>query len=374
MLQFTDLVLNRGVPLSIVAQFLFAALPVLLLATLPISILIACIMTFSRLSSDSEFVAITASGVSFYSQLIPVGVTGIAATALSGFLMIFALPWSQSTTLELSQRILRSRTAAFEVREQVFNDRFDGIMIYAQEVEALSKIMRGIIISNTREKGKNQVVFADHGMLVKSPTSPKVWLRLVRGTVHTVGGTEKAPRKKKSTHNLFALHTNHYQVTRFETYDLNLDLTTTIGKSKALRTSLRSFPLSALRRKLKQQKPGTIRYNAILVEIHKKFAIPFACLILAFLGAPLGAQNRRSGRHGGFALSLGVLILYYVILTFAEGMGENGRIHPSFAVWGPNIFLALIAGYMVQTVKRRNAIDIRGLLLKPLALLPRNPL
>ena len=365
MFQFTDLVVNRGVPISIVAHFLFAALPVLLLITLPMSTLIASIMAFSRLSSDSESLAMTASGMTFYSQLIPVGVVGVATALLSGFLMMFGLPWSQNTTLEVRQQMLHSRVATFDLRQQVFHDGFDGIMFYVREIESSGKVMKGIMISDTTEAGTNRVIFADRGMLFKSPSSPKVWLRLVRGTVHTVSDTEKASDKKISTNDGFSLSRNNYQITRFESHDLNFDLTKTIGKTKALRRSLRAFPLDELRNKLKEHEPGTSRYNAILVELHKKFSVPFTCLILALLGAPLGVQNRRSGRHGGFALSLGVLILYYLLVTFAEGVAESGQISAAVAVWSPSILLALLAGYTIRTAGLRNTVDIWGLLLKP---------
>lgn len=365
MLQFTDLVVNRGIPLSIVAQFLFAALPVLLLVTLPMSTLISSIMVFSRLSSDSESLAMTASGMTFYSQLIPVGVVGIATALLSGFLMMFGLPWSQTTTLEVRQQMLHSRVATFDLQEQVFHDDFDGIMFYVREIESSGKAMKGIMVSDMREAGKNRVIFADRGILIKSTTSAKVWLRLTRGTIHTISEPEKVSSRKTGTHDGSSPSRNNYQIARFGNYDLNFDLTKTIGKTKALRRSLRSFPLHELRNKLKEHEPGTSRYNAILVELYKKFAVPFTCLILAFLGAPLGVQNKRSGRHGGFALSLGVLILYYLLVTFAEGMAESGQISVAAAVWSPNVLLALLAGYLVRSAGLRNTIDIRGLFLKP---------
>ena len=365
MFQFTDLVVNRGVPLSIVAQFLFAALPVLLLVTLPMSTLIASIMVFSRLSSDSESLAMTTSGMNFYSQLIPVGMVGAATALLSGFLMMFGLPWSQNTTSDVRQQMLHSRVATFDLREQVFHDGFDGIMFYVREIEPSGKVMKGIMISDTREAGTNRVIFADRGMLFKSSSSPKVWLRLVRGTIHTVSEPEKVSSNKIGAPDGSSLSGNNYQIARFESHDLNFDLTKTIGKTKALRTSLRSFPLHELKNKLRENEPGTSRYNAILVELHKKFAAPFTCLVLAFLGAPLGVQNRRSGRHGGFALSLGVLILYYLLVTFTEGVAESGQISAAVAVWSPNVILTLLAGYLVRTAGMRYTIDIWGLLLKP---------
>ncbi len=109
------------------------------------------------------------------------------------------------------------------------------------------------------------------------------------------------------------------------------------------------------------------------MELNKKFALPFACLLLAFLGAPLGVRNRRSGRHGGFALSLAVVILYYMIVTFAEGMGESGQVNPWVAAWSPNILLALIAGLLVRAVGRGGAIDVPGMFLKSVSLRTGNP-
>ncbi len=361
--RFTDLVVNRGAPLWLVARFLFAALPALLLATLPIAVLVACIMTFARLSGESELLAMNSTGMSFYSQLAPVGVVGGAAALLSGFLMTFALPWSQEATIELARELLRSRAAAFEVREGVFNDGFDGVVIYVREVEQDGRVMKGIMISDARHTGEKRVIFAERGTLLRSPESSKVWLRLAGGSIHTTTGAGKS---KPAARAVSLLPEGRYQVARFGTYDLNLDLTSTIEKTKALRKSLRSLPLAELRRELARRKPGTSRYNAVLIELHKKFAVPLTCLILAFLGAPLGVQNRRAGRHGGFALSLGMLILYYILSTFAEGMGESGQLPAWLAVWGANALLALVAGYIVRAVARRGALDLWRLLSRPL--------
>ncbi len=368
MFQFTDLVVNRGVPITIVAQFLIAALPVLLSVTLLMSILISSIMVFSRMSSDSESLAMTASGMTFYSQLIPVAAVGTVAAVLNGFLMVFGLPWSHDFTSELGKRMLHSRVAAFDLREQVFHSQFDGVMFYVQKTEDSGKTMKGIIISDTREAGTNRVIFAERGMLIKSKASSGIWLRLVGGTVHTVSSSEKIPEDITDTSEDFSYSGDHYQIARFENYDLNFDFAQSIGKSKALRRSLRSFPVDELRNKLKQHEPGTGRYNAILVELQKKFAAPFTCLLLALVGAPLGVRNRRSGRHGGFALSLGVMILYYMLVTFAEGLAESGNMTVSVAVWGPNALLAILAGYLVQTVGRRGAINTWSLLSKPFSL------
>jgi len=359
--QLTELVVTKGVPLAIVGKLLLTIIPVLLLATLPMSVLIACILAFSRLSNDSEFVAMTASGMSLYSQLLPVGAVGFLSAALSTVLMIYGLPWSQRATEALTAELLSGRVAAFEIRQQVFNDSFDGIVIYVHKVTGQNRMMEGILISDSRDPENPQVIFADRGMLVSEPVTRKLVLHLIRGTLHRVGEDHRAGEKPAGPAQAppsSSPEEDRYQVARFATYDLNLDLTQSIGEARALRVSLRALPIEDLRSSLAREKPGTVRYNSILVELNKKFSTPFACLILALLGAPLGVQNRRSGRHGGFALSLAVLFLYYILASFAEGLGENGAIPPAAAAWGPNVLLLFVAGWIIRRVVRRGAVDV----------------
>ena len=371
MVQITDLVINKGVPVATVGQLLLTILPVLMLVTLPMATLVACILAFSRLSNDSEFVAMTASGMSLYSQLIPVAVLGILSALASALLMMFGLPWSHQATIDLRYQILQNQASAFEIREQVFNDTFDGLVIYVRKSSRESKVLRGILISDSRGGQNKQVIFAEQGIVVRDPIGKKMILRLVRGSTHQINAVtdtnnsaarnsdgEAAPDPRTS------LIANQYQVVRFGTYDLNLNLTQSLGDGKALRVRLRGLPVSELRKKIAAAKPGTIRYNSFLVEIHKRFATPFACLALALLGAPLGVQNRRSGRHGGFALSLIVVFAYYMVSSFSEGLGENGTIPPLFSQWGPNILLFAVSVWAVRRVIHTGAVDIFGYILK----------
>lgn len=365
MFQLTELVVGKGVPAGLVGRLILTLMPVLLLAALPAAALIACILAFSRLSNDSEFVAMTASGMSLYSQLIPVGALGLMAAAASSLLMLHGLPWSQRATEALTSEIFRTRAAAFEIREQVFNDSFDGIVLYVRKITGPDRAMQGILISDSREPENTQVIFAERGMLVTDSVSRRLILHLAQGTLHKFGaepdGKEKpAPQGQKPA--LPSPGENPYQVLQFATYDLNMDLTQTIQETRAFRTNLRAQPIAALSRQLAALEPGSSKHNAVLVELHKKFATPLACLILAFLGAPLGVQDRRSGKHGGFALSLAVLLLYYLLSTFSEGMGESGVIPPVLSAWGPNGLLLGMAAWAVRRVTRRGAMDLFSLL------------
>ncbi|MGH9367962.1 MAG: LptF/LptG family permease, partial [Thermoanaerobaculia bacterium] len=89
--------------------------------------------------------------------------------------------------------------------------------------------------------------------------------------------------------------------------------------------------------------PGNPRhYRLAWVEIHKKFAIPLACLAFACVGIPLAETARRGGRGGGFAISLAILVGYYVLLSSGETWAESGKASAGLAMWLPNVLLLLI--------------------------------
>ena len=84
---------------------------------------------------------------------------------------------------------------------------------------------------------------------------------------------------------------------------------------------------------------------AAKVELSKKFAIPFTCLLFGLLGAPLGIHSSRGGKSGSFATSIMVILLYYMGLIFAQNMGKSGQVEPYSSIWVPNIIIFCIIVY-----------------------------
>ncbi len=364
--QLTELIINKGVPFAIVGKLLLTIIPVLLLVTLPMATLVTCILVFSRLSNDNEFIAMNASGMSLYAQLAPVALLGLISAAISAFVMIYGLPWSHNLTNLIRHEILQTRMANLEIKERVFNDNFDGLVIFVRNISKKNHVLEGVLISDSRLPDDSQVIFSNNGMLINDPENQKLFLRLVNGSIHKVGSVSEEDGKgarqwmKKKYHT--ALAKNQYQLVRFGTYNLNLDVSKTIEQAKTLRVRLRSLPIQDLKNNITASTPGTIRHNAFLVELQKRFAAPITVFILALLGAPLGIQNPRSGRHGGFTVSLALLFLYYIFATFSEGLGENGQLPAQVAVWGPNIFISFVALWAVRRVARQGPLDIFGLI------------
>ena len=333
--QLTELVVNKGVPFLVILRLLLVISPSFFLVTIPMALLLATVMTFSRMSADSEIIAMKATGISLYRQLAPVLLLSVLSYGASNYLIFYALPWSERSFMELRLELANSQAASISVKARVFNDDFDGLVLYVHEMPSTERVMRGILISDNRSQENPQTIVAEEGVLIPDPETSRITLRLRAGAIH-----RPVPQEEK------------YQVINFETYDLSLEARDLLGDAGKLERVGKNLSLYEIQEKLKRYGPEDRRYNGLLVEYYKKFSIPFATLILGFLGAPLGIKNTRSGKSGSFALSLFIIIFYYVFLTLGEGLGERAVVPIATALWFPNMVLGAIAIYAVTKVGR----------------------
>ena len=95
-----------------------------------------------------------------------------------------------------------------------------------------------------------------------------------------------------------------------------------------------------------------------MVEIHKKYAIPMACLVFVLIGVPLGIMARRGGFGTAATLSLGFFVLYYACLIGGEKLADRGFIDPWFGMWSANIIIGLMGLYLTfRTARETLTID-----------------
>ncbi len=83
--------------------------------------------------------------------------------------------------------------------------------------------------------------------------------------------------------------------------------------------------------------------NRYLVEFHKKFAIPFACVVFALLGVPMAVTTSRSGKGISVSLAIAVYLVYYLFLVGGEKFADRGLLDPFLAMWAAN-FVLLASG------------------------------
>lgn len=332
-LKLMDLVVNKGIGLSEVMKLIVFLLPSFLVLTIPMSILLAILITLGRLSADGELLALKASGVSLYQILVPFAVLCCFGFLLTNSLTLFLLPSGnhafRSHLFQLSQRHSEAT-----LQERIFNDDFAGLVIYINAIPGHGKPMSGLLISDKRESDVPSLIIGEEGIIISDQNEMKVTLRLFNGSIH------RSAKDFKS-----------YQQATFKTYDMNLQLSDEDdgGDTDVKYSELEVGALMALAAERKEENKSAIK---ILTELHKRFAFPFACFMLGLAGIPLGAYRKKGTRSYGFVLCIGLIFLYYFFLNLGESMAKRGVLYPGLGIWMPNIILGLMGLYFLRVVGR----------------------
>lgn len=331
-LKLVEMVVNRGVPLGQIIKLFSYILPAFLEVTVPMALLLAILVAFGRLSSDSEIIALRAAGVSLYRLLIPVGTFAAGVALLTLGLSLYARPWGNSLLRNGLYEIIKTRALA-GIKPKVFNDEFTGLVIYVDQIDSVSDALQGILISDSRDPSMHNTVYAETGRVSTDEAHHALTLRLDNGGIYSSDG-------------------GGYQATRFTTYDITLDLDTALAQLRSRGKDASEMTMAELRATIAAKDAQAQPTFVERVEVQRKFSIPFACLVFAALGVPLGIQPSRSVHSRGFSVSLVLIFLYYLLLTFGQNLGERGTLPPLLAVWLPNAVLSVVAAYLLSRAAR----------------------
>src|SRR4030066_1712197 len=152
-LKLIELVVNRGGSLyNILMLFVFIS-PSFLIITIPVAVLLGTLLTFGRLSSDSEITAFKASGMSLYQLFFPISIFALATFLLTSFLVFYGLPWGNRGFKATLFHLVQSK-AGVEIKERIFNDAFSGLVVYVDRVPLQGNHLEGILIYDQGKREK----------------------------------------------------------------------------------------------------------------------------------------------------------------------------------------------------------------------------
>jgi len=323
-----ELIINRGGNIIAILKLLMFIAPSFLTFTIPIAVLLGILLTLGRLSGDSEITAFKASGISLYQLYIPIAILSISAYLITSFLVFYGLRWGNRGFIATLTLIAQSKPD-IEVKERIFNDSFKGLVVYVDKVPAQGKKMEGILIYDDRDKQNVNTIFAQEGFLLNSPQSQEVILKLLNGTLHRFEPQAKA-----------------YQKMQFDTYDLKIELKKTVANIER-KLQEHEMSIDELKEKIEKMKAEGDDTTPQEVELHKRRAIPFACIVFGLIGVPLGIQPRRSGRSYGFVFTILILLAYYVSVIAFEMLAVRRTVPAFWAGWSPTLIFGALGVYLL---------------------------
>ena len=322
----------KGVDTITVLRIMGTLMPQGLGITIPMALLLGILMGLGRLSSDREAVALQACGVSLFRMLLPLWMLAGLAAAATCYILVVALPDANQAFREITFRTVASR-AEGEVKPRVFYEDFPNVMLYAREVSTTGDGWHDVFLADMRDSEHPDIYIAGQGQIVLEPDERRVDVVLQRGTGHQVNPDDPSG----------------YETHHFDEIVIGLDPETVFPRTGPQR-GYPELSISELREEVLRMTDLGISPHRPIMELHRKFSIPVACLVFALIGLSLGVTSRKDGKLASFSLGIAVIFSYYVIMYGAEAMAKGSLVSPHLAMWLPNIILG-IAGLLLLVLR-----------------------
>jgi lipopolysaccharide export system permease protein len=327
--QAARLMIQQGISFWVVSRLFCYRIPEVIGLTLPMSALLAALLGFSKLSANSELIAIKSMGVSFRRILRPVIISSIIVSITTFMWNEFITPYTSLAANNLMQyEIMKNQSKL--VKDKIFlREEKDGKLrrvFYVDRLNIQEGTLEGIVVNEFDD---------DDRMTRISNASTGVWKD---GQWWIDNGQIFEIDKNKDVKLLL----------QFERQKLALSLSL-----EDLERSTRN-PLDMSARELwlyiNQAKIMDIANVAsLLVTFHYKISIPWASFVLAVLGAAIGGKTRgRSGGGASFGLCVLIVFAYYLLMSLCRALGESGNLAPLASAWMPNAIFLFVGLYFVR--------------------------
>ena len=385
LLDLLDMIVSKGVPMRIVGEIFLLLLPSMIAVVIPMGVLAGILIAVGRMSGDNEITAMKAGGASIYNIMFPLAVT---ALLIAGVLVVFnnsVLPEANHIARNLLLDVGTMRPTA-QIVPGMFVDEIENYRILVEEKDDLTGKLLGVVIHSsapgapdrtiTALEGTMEPVGANHLRLVledgqmhekdreggyRYATFTTYILdiarseELVRHDRQSRGDREMSAEQMELFVDSLAVRRSLLAdsisavargfLTSVETGEnpVNLgDSTRRVRNTMSWMTSV-STDLILLDDQVDNLANNISKYN---VEIHKKYSIPFACIVFVFLGVPLGLSSKHSNKGIAISMSLLFILIYYFFLIGGEQLADRGRVPAWAAMWSPNILLGALGVFL----------------------------
>ncbi len=336
LIQITNWIVNYNIGLSVILRMILYQMPYFLIFVIPLSTMITVLLTFLRLSSDNEILAIKSGGIGIYGLLVPVFAFCLGGFVLTIFMTFYGQAWGRTALRALTYQVA-SENIDIGLKERAFNDGFSGVTIYVNEIDLKNKNLVDIFIEDKRQPDRVNTVIAPKGIIFNDPDSATAHLRLFKGSIH------QTSLKDKTAHAI-----------RFDTYEISLQTKRTAAPEKNKPKRPKEMTITELRHYVHDTDIKDRRYFNVLLELHRRFSIPLGCFALGLFAVPLGVQSKSAKRSFGLVLGLLCFLFYYLLMSLGKLYGETGAYPPQIGMWLPNAIIAGLGVYfLIRTANER---------------------
>jgi lipopolysaccharide export system permease protein len=408
LVKILDNVLSKGLPASTVLEIFVLNLAWMLSLSIPMAVLVACLMAFGRLSGDHEITAVKAAGVSPLSLMRPVMLVALLVTVLMILFNNWILPEANHRSVELMNAVSRKKPHVFIDAGRLIT-QFPDVQLWVNRIDPVSGVLYGIQVYEMEKKGAPRVVYADSATLDYVDNGATLMFRMRSGETHIVDPDKpenyfrirffSQDLAMQNVDDRLERRSRSYRSDREMPVEMMMDV---VNEARAKYDTVSAFarekrlgslvstrnivlgdsvvpdgangtePLDSIQgrrslQRIRMQEISNLRTTErlwgrmeseqkraaqYLVEIHKKFSTSFACFIFVLIGAPLGIMARKGGIGTCIIYSLAFFVIYWICLIGGENLADRLIISPELAMWASNIIIGAFGVFITIAMVR----------------------
>ena len=314
------------------------------------STLLGVLIGVGRLSADSELIAMRACGISYRKIFVPVFLLGALGWLVCSVLVLWIEPKANYARHRIVTRLFLRSDFRKELRPRVFFEDLPGMLLYAEAVYRGGSSLEHILLFQTDSEGRDLFTTARRGHLDYDRSTGRIRLLMESGLTHRADPTDPL------NYQVYGADRQMVLKDADEGFKLRMRLLREPQQKNYREQSLRELSETRKSAEKFEHVPTRIRIqNAVDVVFHERLALPLACIVFSLIGLPLGIYNRRGGRSSGLALSLAVVLVYWLLLSTGENLATEGKISPFLGLWTGNILFALAGTFLLLRRERRES-------------------
>lgn len=316
---------------AVIKVFLFG-LPKVVIYTFPMSMLLATLLTFGRLSSNSEITAMKSCGISFGRIAMPAFIMGLLVSIMAIAFNEYVVPWANTAYKNVVNYEIKGNTTMKSQEHIILKDiQHDKIqrLVYARLYDADTETLQNITLQDFDTDGNlRHVEDAEYAEWTGTE-----WV-MHDGMIYDIAGQEgMREHTVRFDRQVLPITANPKQIVREQKEPEELTM-------------------KELRAQINIMKSQYVDTKKLETELYQRITVPMASLIFALIGVPLGMQPTRNSSSVGFAMSIVIIFFYYALMTLANALARGGTLPAMFAVWIPNLVGLIVGIILIRKASR----------------------
>ena len=323
---------DYGASLQAVVKIFIFGLPSVIMWTFPMSMLLATLLTFGRLSGSSEITAMKSCGIGFYRIAAPAIIMGLIVSICAIAFNEYVVPWANSAYRNVLAFEIQGNSSMKSQEHIILKDiEKDQIqrLVYARLYDADTQTLQGVTLQDFDADGHvRHVENAEYAYC-----SGSSWT-MHNGTLYDIAsGDGQSEHTIRFDTQVLPVKANPNQIVREQ-------------------KDTEELTMKELKAQIEIMKTQFVDTKKLEAELYQRVTVPMASLIFALIGVPLGLQPTRNSSSAGFAMSVIIIFFYYALMTMGNALARSGAIAPLLAVWLPNIIGLIAGGILIRRASR----------------------